>query len=270
METLLITMTAISLAMAAGLAIVVLKLVGDDRRRSEARVEALAAMSAVAAAPESRPQRSAEIAPAEAVTRATPIAQATAPRLQTQPRLDDLEIRRAEPAVVGFGDLFVEKDQGSPWGRRVWVMGALAAVVAAIGFGIVSLSGTRTPPAPAPSAVQTPAAAEPQPLELMSLRHLQQAQSLTVTGLVQNPRTGAPLSRVVVTAFAFGPDGTFLSSSRAPLDFTTLAPGDESPFVVTVPVTGVVSRYRIGFRADDGNVIAHVDKRAPEALAGLR
>ena len=87
---------------------------------------------------------------------------------------------------------------------------------------------------------------------------------------MQNPRTGAPLSRVVVTAFAFGPDGTFLASSRAPLDFTTLAPGDESPFVVTVPVTGVVSRYRIGFRAEDGNVIAHVDKRAPEALAGLR
>ncbi len=265
METLLIAVTAISLAMAAGLAIVVLKLVGDDRRRSEARVAALTAMAAPSA---SRPQRSAEIAPA--ATRTTPIAQATAARLHTQPRLDDLEIRRAEPAVAAFGDLFVEKDQGSPWGRRMGVIGALAAIVAAIGFGIVSLSDTRTPPPPAPAAVQAPAAAEPLPLELMSLRHLQQAQSLTVTGLVQNPRTGAPLSRVVVTAFAFGPDGTFLASSRAPLDFTTLAPGDESPFVVTVPVTGVVSRYRIGFRAEDGNVIAHVDKRAPEALAGLR
>ena len=128
----------------------------------------------------------------------------------------------------------------------------------------------RTAPVAPRAAVQKPTAAEPVPLELVSLRHLQQAQTLTVTGLVQNPRTGAPLSHVVATAFVFGPDGTFLASSRAPLDFTTLAPGDESPFVVTVPVTGAVSRYRIGFRGEDGRVIAHVDKRGPDALAGLR
>jgi hypothetical protein len=267
MDTLLIAVTAISLAMAAGMAIVVVKLAGDERRRSEARVAALTAMSVT---PEPRPQRSAESAPAGAVTRPLPIAQATAARVHTQPRLDDLEIRRAEPGVPGHAELFAERDQPSPWGRRVAVIGALATVVAAIGFAIASSSDGKPATAPARSALQTAAAAEPVPLELVSLRHLQQAQSLTVTGLVQNPRTGAPLSRVVVTAFAFGPDGTFLSSSRAPLDFTTLAPGDESPFVVTVPVTGVVSRYRIGFRAEDGGVIAHVDKRVPEALAGLR
>lgn len=267
MDTLLIVVTAISLAMAAGLAIVVLKLVGDDRRRSEARVAALTAMSE---APVSRPQRSADIAPEPAATRPLPIAQATAPRAHTPPRLDDLEIRRAEPVVPGLADLFADRNQPSPWGRRVAVIGALAVVVAAIGFAIASSSDDKPAPAAAGATLQTPAAAEPVPLELVSLRHLQQAQSLTVTGLVQNPRTGAPLSRVVVTAFAFGPDGTFLSSSRAPLDFTTLAPGDESPFVVTVPVTGVVSRYRIGFRAEDGGVIAHVDKRVPESLAGLR
>ena len=267
MYILLIAVTAISLAIAAGLAIALVKLVGDDRRRSEARVAALATMSAMTAAPVSRLQRSAETAPAAAAAISSPVVRAAAPRVHPQPRLDDLEIRRAEPVAVG--DLFAEKEHGSPWGRRVAVMGALAAVVAAIGFAVVSMSDRKTP-APARAAVATPATAEPVPLELTSLRHLQQAQSLTVTGLVQNPRTGAPLSHVVVTAFAFGPDGTFLSSSRAPLDFTTLAPGDESPFVVTVPVTGVVSRYRIGFRAEDGGVIAHVDKRAPEALAGLR
>ena len=80
-------------------------------------------------------------------------------------------------------------------------------------------------------------------------------------------RATAPLSRVVATAFLFGPDGTFLTSSRAPLDFTTLAPGVESPFVVSVPVSGAVSRYRVGFRTDDGRVISHVDRRAPESLA---
>jgi len=266
MVTLLIAVTAVSLAMAVGLAIVVLKLVRDDRRRSEARVLALSAMSA---APVERPQRSAAPDPAPA-PRPRPVAEATTARVRTHAaRLDDLEIRRAEP-VASVGDLFAETHQPSPWGRRVAVIAALAAVIGAIGFLVVSSGNRKAAPAPAPAAAQTAPGAEPLPLELLSLRHLQQPQTLTVTGLVQNPRAGAPLSGIVATAFVFGPDGTFLSSSRAPLDFTTLGPGDESPFVVTVPVTGAVSRYRIGFRAEDGRVIAHVDKRAPDAVAGLR
>jgi hypothetical protein len=72
---------------------------------------------------------------------------------------------------------------------------------------------------------------------------------------------------VVATAFLFGPDGAFLTSSRAPLDFTTLAPGDESAFLVSIPVTQPVARYRISFRTQDGRVIEHVDKRAPDSLA---
>ena len=84
---------------------------------------------------------------------------------------------------------------------------------------------------------------------------------------MKNPRAGAPLAHVVATAVLFGPDGAFLSSSRAPLDFTTLEPGQESPFVVSIPVSGQVSRYRVGFRTEDGRVIAHVDKRSPDALA---
>ncbi len=267
MDTLLIGVTAVSLAMAVGLAMVVLKLVRDDRRRSEARVLALSAMSA---APVERPQRFAAPDTAPVSPRPRPITEATTARVHTHAaRLDDLEIRRAEP-VASVGDLFAERNQPSPWGRRVAVIGALAAVIGAIGFLVVSSSNRKAAPAPAPAASQTAPAAEPLPLELLSLRHLQQAQTLTVTGLVQNPRAGAPRSGIVATAFVFGPDGTFLSSSRAPLDFTTLGPGDESPFVVTVPVTGAVSRYRIGFRAEDGGVIAHVDKRAPDAVAGLR
>ena len=54
---------------------------------------------------------------------------------------------------------------------------------------------------------------------------------------------------------------------RAPLDFATLAPGDESPFVLGVPVSGTVARYRVGFRSEDGRVIAHIDRRAAGTLA---
>jgi hypothetical protein len=72
---------------------------------------------------------------------------------------------------------------------------------------------------------------------------------------------------VAATAFLFGADGTFLASGRAPLDFTILRPGDESGFVISVPVTLPVARYRIGFRGDDGRIIGHVDRRAANSIA---
>jgi hypothetical protein len=79
---------------------------------------------------------------------------------------------------------------------------------------------------------------------------------------VQNPKTGASVTRLTATAVVFAADGTFLAGGKAPLDYTSLAAGDESPFVVTVPVRGSVARYRVGFRGEDGSVVAHVDRRA--------
>jgi len=70
-----------------------------------------------------------------------------------------------------------------------------------------------------------------------------------------------------VTAYAFDDKGSFLASGRAPIDVAALAPGDESPFVVSVPVADAVARYRIGFRGEDGRVIAHIDKRQQAAVA---
>ena len=75
------------------------------------------------------------------------------------------------------------------------------------------------------------------------------------------------LSRVTVTAYAFDDKGSFLASGHALLEVTSLAPGDESPFVVSVPVTETVARYRIGFRGEDGRVIAHIDKRQQAPVA---
>jgi hypothetical protein len=305
MDTVLIAVAALSLAMAIGMAFMVAKLLRDDRARSEARVAALSAMAAepAPAVEVMRVQRTAQPglrAPAseasasrvqvhepsgsrapgpeapESRARAQepPVAARTAPpithlhgTMSRAAQLDDLEIRPPQPAAARAADLFAERDQPSLWGPRLAVIGMLVAGLAVIGFAMTSSVARRNVAGSASvSATNAPAAENP-PLELLSLRHAQQAQSLTITGLVRNPRGAAPLSRVVATAFIFAPDGTFLASSRASLDFTTLAPGDESPFVVTVPVTGEVSRYRIGFRAEDGRVIAHVDKRAPDALA---
>jgi hypothetical protein len=170
-------------------------------------------------------------------------------------------------APVRTGALFAEPAQSSPWGNRMAVMAGLAMVGAAVVLVAMAAAKTR---ATAPAAAPPPAAAMAAPgLELLSLRDAKDTDTLTITGMVQNPRTGSLLSRVAVTAYAFDDKGAFLASGRALLDVTSLAPGDESPFLVAVPVAGTVARYRIGFRSEDGRVIAHVDKRQPPPMAAL-
>jgi hypothetical protein len=260
MDTVLIAVTALSLAMAIGMAVIVAKLLRDDRERSDARV---AALSAMAAGPIARQE---EIVPARmlhdtAATRRTRYAPPVQPVAEV---LGDLELRPARPDAGSGRELFAPPHDPSPWGTRLAVIGSLAAAVAVAIFA-VTIAGRHSNAAPTP--VPLAAAAENVPLELVALRHSRDAGSLTISGLVQNPKTGQPQSRLIATAFVFGPDGAFLTSSRAPLDISRLTPGEESPFVVSVPVSGDVSRYRIGFRTEDGQVVAHVDKRTPETLA---
>jgi len=264
MDTVLMAVTALSLAMAAGMAFIVAKLVRAERARSEARVVALGAMSADPVVDRPLPR------PAAVSHRQIVVASAVTPqRLGRSAPSDDLEIRPSDGTVSGVSTLFAETEQASPWGRRFAVIGSFALVLLLV-IGFATMSGRVRPSAsaaPGTSVAQHAPALDTPPLELLSLHHAQETERFVISGLVQNPRTGAPLSHVVATAFLFGPDGTFLASSRAPLDFTTLTPGVESPFVVNVPVTGQVARYRVGFRTEDGRVIAHVDKRGPDALA---
>ena len=154
-------------------------------------------------------------------------------------------------------DLFAASAEPSPWWRRLGVAAALAVVISAVGYVLL----------PARTAAPSAAASQVVPLELLSLSHTQQPSGLTISGTVYNPRGAMPVSQVFAAAVLFGPEGNFLTSARAPLDFTTLRPGEESPFVVTIPVDGVVARYRVGFRAADGSVIAHVDRRADATAA---
>ena len=272
MDRVLLTVTVLSLAMAMAMAFIVAKLMREERARSEARVNALTTMALLpAAVPPVVPSQAVAETPAAVrppgrlVARAAYVEHA---RVERASSADDLDLRPAAESVAGVSHLFEEAAAPSPWGRRFAVIGALAAVVIAVAFvlGSTHSSVTASPTAGA-AAQQPPPVLESAPLELVALRHTQEAERLVITGLVQNPRGGVRMSHVVATAFLFGPDGAFLTSSRAPLDFTTLSPGDESPFVVNVPVTGQVARYRIGFRTEDGRVIEHVDKRAPDALA---
>ena len=226
MDTTLVMVTLLSMGMAGAMSILVWRMLRDERQRGDARVAALATMSARA-----------------------PSGGATA----------DLQMRQSAPLSIGA--MFEERPADSPWGQRFAVMGALALVLASvILFALSAANRSSTPVAAAektaPAAVPTRAS-----LELISLRDTRQAGSLTITGLVRNVDAAASMQRVTVTAYTFDDKGSFLASGRALIDVTSLAPGDESPFVIAVPVTDTVARYRIGFRGEDGRVIAHVDKR---------
>ena len=197
---------------------------------------------------EERQRSDARVALLSAATRASdpPLKAA----LRTTPQVD--------AAVPTRPELFAAADAPSAWTRRAGVAAALAATLAVAGYLI--LPGRPDTPA---NAVATAAG----PLELISLGYARDVNALTISGSVQNPRDGAPVSQVFATVLLFGPDGSFLTSARAGLDFTTLSPGDESPFVVTVPVTAAVARYRVGFRTADGAVVGHVDRRPDAATA---
>jgi len=179
--------------------------------------------------------------------------------LEPAPAPRDREAVSAPAPTLGPGELFAMPRESSSWGRRVGVAATVAAVLAAAGYGML--------PATATDSAVSARVARNLPLELLTLTHTQQPSGLTIAGSVYNPRGAAPVAQVFAAAVLFGPDGNFLTSARAPLDFTTVAPGQESLFVISVPVTGTVARYRVGFRTADGAVIAHVDRRADGTAA---
>jgi hypothetical protein len=225
MDILLVTVTTLSLAIAATLGILLARTAGEQRRRSDARVSLLMDLADVSAPPSTGGRAVA-----------------------------DLELRPSTTPPGQHDHLFAERAEPAAWPRRRFAVGIMAVIVGGAVFAWSMIE--RTPRAPVAST-----AAQQPPLELLSLSHRQQGSTLVITGLVQSPRqAAAPLAGVQATALVFGGDGTLLASGRAPIDFAALAPGEESPFVIRVTAEGAV-RYRIGFRGPHDETLAHVDRR---------
>ena len=214
----------VSLAAAAGFAALAWKSVDEQRRRSAARVAALSA----------------------AISDAPMILEAGFSRPVT------------EDAPVAVGSMFDARPGATVQSRpmiKAAVMGAMALVVVAfVAFSTRDASE---------AATAATAADQAAPLELISMRHTRNGDTLTVSGLVRNPRGGKMFGSVAAVVLTFDRQGANVGTVNAPLDFISLAPGDESPFVVTIPNAGAVGRYRVSFRTDAG-VIRHVDRRATQ------
>jgi hypothetical protein len=228
MDLVLLTITMASLLTAAIASWIAWRLAREERRRSAARVAALEA------AIETDPPALASPAATQGLT-----ASATA----------------AEPRAIGL--FSATQQEGATAGRFVPAVLAGVLIVGGLVATALMFSGSETrASAPTPDA---PTGSRP--LELLSLRHELNDGTVRVTGLVRNPPVNGELQRVTAVVFLFDERGGFLASSRAPLDFTSLAPGEESPFTVSVTAPSGVARYRVSFRRDEGGVIPHVDRR---------
>jgi len=242
MHITLIVITIVSLTLAATMSVVTWRLTREERRRSAARVAALAT----------------EIHGEAGTVR----------------RFDDeLELRQT-PIPSGHSNLFATADAAASPASRfaavvalgIFVVGTGAALAVVLSSGSARSAPPRAPVASgsnqnlgADASSQT-APNEPLPLELVALGHERDADRLTIRGVVRNPPSGAGKSGLTAVVFLFKHDGGFFASGRAAIDLSTLAPGAESSFVVTIPGAVDVGRYRVSFRTDDG-VVPHVDRR---------
>jgi hypothetical protein len=281
MELVLIAVTSVSLVIAVVMSVVAWTLLKNERQRSAARVEALEALAFTDDLSETmhvktveRPAaREAAVtpAPAEAAPAAmAPAAVETKPAagidsqaedwdlaLSGRPSRDFHPVAKASPRDTTRDDMFEHAPAQGVAGRR-WL--AVAAVVLVVGAGVAVAAALRSPEIVA--AVAASHEADGSPLALLSLRHTTEADgTFTVTGFVQNPLVGRQLEGLEAVVYLYDDSGRYFATGRGPLEVPTIAPGDESPFVVKVAVTTPISRYRVGFRSQNGRVVAHVDRR---------
>jgi len=262
----LLIVTLSSMVLAAIMSLVAWRMAAEERRRSEARVAALAEEihAPIAAASAVQPQAAYR---EDAGMRAEPARLASFASARRAPRWDDaIHDLPLRPERSASPDLFTTV-QPSGTGSRFAAGAAVAAVVAAAAIAAFAAAGRRSTPA-APSTTATAArdnrsavaAAQPSPLELAALGHQRDGDRLTVRGVVRNPASGAAFTGLTASVFVFDADGGFVASGRSPIDERVLNPSGESTFLVELPNATAVSRYRVSFRFGD-RIVAHVDKR---------
>jgi len=237
MDIILIVITLLSLAVAGTMGVVAWRVARDERRRSEARVAALAADI-----------RSSDIRSSD-VDVDLPLATAVADATTSGSMFAYIQPATALPrlaTVVLAG---------------VLVVGAGAALLVALGrSGDVTAESASKPVASAAGSQST----TPPPartLELVALGHERDRDQLTVRGIVRNPVNGSPVNQLTAVVLVYDRNGGFLTTGRALVQVPNLGPGGESTFVMTIPGAADVGRYRVSFRSED-RVIPHVDIRS--------
>jgi hypothetical protein len=271
MDIALVVVTLASLGFALVLLTLNWRLIREERRRSAARVEAL--LEAVSTLPAQVPMPIHVPLPvASASPRHEPKPRVSAAPAAIEARADTALLNvvsntATESPVISSHELFHEAVAPASGFRRLAVPVSLGVVIVGLILaGLLTWSPGPPKPAVSPGVPVAARTTIPVPLELMSLRHERTGNGLSITGLVRNPASGGRVADVNVVVFLFDRNGAFVTSTKGPLDFRTLAPGDESPFTVSLEKIGTIGRYRVSFRAED-KVVPHVDRRQDPVVA---
>jgi len=207
-DSVLVTVTVISLAIASVMAVVTWRVLQQERRRSDDRI-------------------------ADLLTAADG---------------DDIGIDAAmEPPErrAPMPDLFLAPEPMRSNGRRLILATGLGSAMLLVVFAIVLAMNTKPG---ASATQSPAAARVTSPLELVVLDHARAGGRLSIHGLVRNPRTGSVVRNLSAVVFLFDRDGGYLSTVQAPVLDGELAPGGESAFEVPVESGQRVARYRLTFR----------------------
>lgn len=289
MDITLVLVTLLSLTLAAVMTTLAWRLAREERRRSAARVAALAAEIHNARGLSDHDPVHGFRAGIEshAYPSTSGVTQASGNNALRSALNDDWLLRDAAASrdarwapvvpVTTPGDMFAAAPATQTRSRLTAVIATGVIVVGSVAALSVFLSGSRGDRAMsrsvgASSSVPSQPArgsGEPQhqvppaqtgPLELVALTHEQEADRLIVHGVVRNPASGPEVSRLAAVVFVFNNDGHFVASARADLEQVPLAPGATAPFAVTIPDASAVGRYRVSFRTDE-RIVPHVDRR---------
>jgi hypothetical protein len=232
---LLLAVTIVSTSVAIAMSAVAWRAWREERRRSEARIAALAADIA-------------EDGSMNALDRISPPGQAAGHDLFTITRHSEPQSRRGFALVAG-------------------VLAIAASAVLAVMFSGESRAGSDVPASPGASVAGAPGAlsgptprTDAVPLELVALGHERVGDHLIVRGAVLNPISGTEVNQLIAVVSGFAGDGGFLSSGRSAVAAPVLGPGAQSSFTVTLTGAAGVVRYRVSFRTDD-RVVPHADRR---------
>jgi hypothetical protein len=222
-------MWSIALIAALSLAVIVLAVITAHRMRLE-RQRSDARVAALAAAIDDPPWETAfedEEAPQ------VPAAPASAVSLV----VPDTERPTRVPAFAAAG---------------LVVLGASALLIA-------GMNGGGRSPRDASSMVSS--------IELVSMRHVLDGETLIVSGFLRNPTASATPSLSAVVS-VFGRDGQIVARGESLLDPVVLGPGKETGFRVLVPGVGDPGRYRLAFM-NGSQIVPHVDRRSDLARTAL-
>lgn len=166
---------------------------------------------------------------------------------------------RDEPAVTSAPVSLVVPEIERPSRAPAFAIAALV-VLAAGTLLAVGMSGGSRAPRPA-------AAANVSAIELLSMGHAMDNETLIVSGLVRNP-TGTATPALSAVISVLGPDGRVLARGESRLDAVALAPGKETTFRVSVPEVADAGRYRLAF-VNGSQIVPHVDRRSDLSRTAL-